>query len=182
MAFIWRQYTRVLEKYPWRTQILQSGILCATGDAIAQTLVERKKLSDFDPSRSAKFFILGSCVVAPIIRTWYLALDRIVKFPGARGALTKMCMDQGLFAPCFIVIFSTSAFTLNGGQPQNLMSHLKGIYFDILISNWKLWPAAQIINFYFIPLQHRLLVMNLVALMWNTYLAWKTNQTKPTIK
>ena len=42
----------------------------------------RKKISEFDPSRTAKFFILGSCVVAPVIRTWYLALERIVKFPG----------------------------------------------------------------------------------------------------
>jgi len=179
MAFLWRHYTRLLEKYPWRTTIIQSGVLCATGDGIAQTLLERKKLSEFDLSRTGKFFILGSCVVAPVIRTWYLALERIVKFQGARGALTKMCMDQGLFAPCFIVVFTTSAYTLNGGKFQNLRAHLESMYFDVLTSNWKLWPAAQIVNFYFVPLQHRLLVMNLVALIWNTYLAWKTNQTKP---
>lgn len=179
MAYVWRQYVKLLEKYPFRTQIMTSGILCATGDTIAQTVVERRKLSEFDPSRTAKFFMLGSCVVAPVIRTWYIALEKIVKFQGARGALTKMCLDQGLFAPCFIVIFTTSAYTLNGGKLEHLRSHLESMYLDVLFSNWKLWPAAQIINFYFVPLQHRLLMMNLVAVVWNTYLAWKTNQTKP---
>ena len=45
-------------------------------------MIFRKKLSEFDLSRTGKFFILGSCVVAPVIRTWYLALERIVKFQG----------------------------------------------------------------------------------------------------
>ena len=61
---MWRAYTRLMERYPWGSQILQtgtdvhtgasytlrhvpthidlcSGVLVATGDVIAQTVVER---------------------------------------------------------------------------------------------------------------------------------------------
>ena len=36
MASLWRAYSRLVDKYPWRSQILQTGVLCAAGDVIAQ--------------------------------------------------------------------------------------------------------------------------------------------------
>ena len=44
---------------------------------------------------------------------------------------------------------------LNLGEIKN---KLKANYVEILLTNWKIWPAAQLLNFYFVPLQHRLLV------------------------
>ena len=40
----WRAYTRLVEKFPWGSQMVQSGLLCATGDLIAQLGIERKRL------------------------------------------------------------------------------------------------------------------------------------------
>jgi len=127
-------------------------------------------------SRVGKFFVLGTCLVAPCLRTWYLTMERIVKVQGSRGAISKVLLDQGLFAPCFIVLFISSASTLNGLSPKEIQINLKRDYPEILLTNWKLWPATQLANFYFVPFQHRILVVNIVALVWNTYLAFKTNQ------
>jgi len=176
MAGLWRQYARLVEKYPWGSQILQTGVLCATGDVLSQVLVERKSMKEFDLSRVGKFFVLGTCLVAPCLRTWYLTMERIVKVQGSRGAISKVLLDQGLFAPCFIVLFISSASTLNGLSPKEIQINLKRDYPEILLTNWKLWPATQLANFYFVPFQHRILVVNIVALVWNTYLAFKTNQ------
>ncbi|XP_075923338.1 mitochondrial inner membrane protein Mpv17 isoform X3 [Petromyzon marinus] len=49
-------------------------------------------------------------------------------------------------------------------------------YRDTLMANYYIWPAVQIANFYFIPLQHRLAVVQCVALIWNVYLSWKSNK------
>ena len=65
------------------------------------------------------------------IRSWYLVLEKIVKVPGTKGALSKMvldqgiitinvngkrltCFHQGLFAPSFLCVFVTAASTLQG--------------------------------------------------------------------
>ena len=86
MSKIWRAYTKFVDKFPWGSQILQTGVLCASGDVIAQVLVERKKLEEFEISRVGRFFLMGSCVVAPCIRSWYLVLERIVKIQGNNQA------------------------------------------------------------------------------------------------
>ncbi|XP_055041571.1 mitochondrial inner membrane protein Mpv17 isoform X2 [Misgurnus anguillicaudatus] len=49
-------------------------------------------------------------------------------------------------------------------------------YTDALISNYYLWPPVQIANFYFVPLHHRLAVVQIVAVVWNSYLSWKANK------
>jgi len=182
MASLWRAYSRIVDRFPWGANILQTGVLCATGDVLAQVLVERKSWDKFEMKRVGTFFILGACVVTPCVRSWYLTLEKIVKLQGSKGALAKVALDQSLFAPAFIVVFITAASTLNGLTTQEIASNIKRDYTDILLTNWQIWPATQLANFYFVPFQHRILVVNLVALVWNTYLAWKTNQSKLAVK
>ena len=38
MASLWRTYSRLVDRFPWGSQILQTGVLCAAGDVIAQVL------------------------------------------------------------------------------------------------------------------------------------------------
>lgn len=38
----------------------------------------------------------------------------------------------------------------------------------MLLNSYKIWPAVQIINFYLLPFEARLLVGSLVSLIWNT--------------
>ena len=46
----------------------------------------------------------------------------------------------------------------------------------MLFGFYKLWPAAQLFNFYVIPLKFRVNFSNIISLFWNTYVSWLANR------
>ena len=50
---------------------------------------------------------------------------------------------------------------MEGSDPKK---KLDDAYWNALKSNWMLWPAVQAVNFKFVPLEHRVLVVNIVSL------------------
>ncbi|XP_013776068.1 protein Mpv17-like isoform X1 [Limulus polyphemus] len=170
-----RWYLRVLDKHPWKTQTITTGILMACGDFICQTVVEQKTLKNIETRRLVRFAFLGTCFVGPTLRSWYLVLEKVCGVSGKTVGLQKMLLDQGLFVPVFLANFLTVNGLLQNHSWIQIKEKLKRDYFEVLKANYMLWPAAQLFNFYIVPFQHRVMVVNLVALFWNTYLAWKAN-------
>lgn len=52
---------------------------------------------------------------------------------------------------------------------------MKEVYTDVLFANFKIWPLASFINFYFIPFNFQVGFDSHVAVCWNTYFSYKTN-------
>ncbi|XP_046441007.1 protein Mpv17-like [Daphnia pulex] len=177
MSSISKIYKNLLHKYPYGIQAVQTAILMGTGDFLSQVFVEKTEAKDYNFLRTAKFAGFGLCVAGPAIRGWYNVLDRYIKSPGVKGVLLKVSVDQLLFAPTFLVIFLSTMGTLNGEGPKQISTRVKQDFPEILVTNWKVWPMVQMVNFYFIPLQHRVVVAQFVAVFWNTYLAFVTNRT-----
>ncbi|KAF2367515.1 Mpv17/PMP22 [Trinorchestia longiramus] len=164
-------------KYPTAMQSFQAGSLMAVGDMTSQVFIEKNhKLQQLDWKRPVRFFIIGCCVVGPALKMWYGVLDRHFGAQGRRGTIKKVLLDQGLFAPTFIVVFLTSVGLLQFKTLQQIQDQIKRDYIDIVLAGYMVWPAVQALNFSLVPLQHQVLVVQTFALFWNTYLAWKTNR------
>ncbi|KAM9317204.1 mitochondrial inner membrane protein Mpv17 [Gastrophryne carolinensis] len=176
MAGLWRGYQRLLAAHPWKVQIITAGSLVGVGDVISQQLVERRGLRGHNVERTVKMMGIGFCFVGPVVGGWYKILDVLIPGSSKSVALKKMLLDQGGFAPCFLVCFLTIVGGLNGLSKEEIWNKLRRDYKDALITNYYLWPAVQIANFYFIPLHHRLAVVQCVAIIWNSYLSWKANK------
>ncbi|KAI9836523.1 MAG: Protein required for ethanol metabolism [Sclerophora amabilis] len=58
---------------------------------------------------------------------------------------------------------------MEGTDPKE---KLDKTYKSALAKNWMVWPWVQAINFKFVPLDHRVLVVNVVSLGWNCYLSY----------
>ena len=157
-----------------------SGILCASGDYLAQTFVEKNEKHDF--KRTAKFFFMGACFIGPGLRAWYGILERNVTGSVKTIALKKMVIDQTLLAPFFVATFFCLSDGLGGKSISDMRVNLQENYLNTMKVNYYVWPAVQLCNFYFVPLSHRVLVANVVALFWNTFLAYtvskKTSQSQ----
>lgn len=162
-----------------RTMSFTTGILMGAGDSIAQTCIEKKKKYDY--IRTVRFVGFGFAVGGPVFRTWYVGIDKF--FKGSTLAPVKMMLcDQLLFAPSFLTFFLTSMGLLRGDEPSVILKKYKEDIIPVLITNWKIWPAVQLLNFYCVPVQHRVLVVNFVALGWNTYLAWMAESDRDKVE
>ncbi|XP_070500048.1 mitochondrial inner membrane protein Mpv17 [Chironomus tepperi] len=175
---IGRTYQRNVAKYPYTFQGVQSSILMATGDYIAQKFVENKK--ELDYKRSANFLLIGFCGGLGL-RKWYGALNST--FQGSNKTvctIKKVAVDQLVFAPVFIGTLISSIGLLQGKKPIEIKTKLEAEFADILKANYKLWPAVQLMNFAFVPLNYQVVVVQIVAVLWNTYVSFKTNNSSTT--
>lgn len=83
--------------------------------------------------------------------------------------LARVACDQGIFAPTFIGIFLSSMAVLEGTSPKE---KLEKNYTSAMASNYCVWPFVQLVNFKLVPLQHRLLFVNVISIGWNSYLSY----------
>ncbi|KAI8067455.1 hypothetical protein BC940DRAFT_333479 [Gongronella butleri] len=157
--------------------------LFGTGDVLAQQAVEQKGLQDHDYNRTLRMVGFGGLAAGPALSNWYRFLEHNVKrSTPLKTLVTKVAIDQFTFAPCFIAFFFSAQGAMEGQSLAQIKEKLQHSYPNALMNNYKLWPAVQLANFYFVPLQHRLLVVNLIALGWNSYLSWANQQSSRHIK
>lgn len=102
-------------------------------------------------------------IFGPAATTWFAFLARRINFP-SRPNLTiaaRVLTDQTVFASANLGCFLTSMAVMEGSDPKK---KLEGTYWTALKKNWMLWPAVQAVNFKLVPLEHRVLVVNVVSL------------------
>ncbi|KAI8339366.1 hypothetical protein BC941DRAFT_349418 [Chlamydoabsidia padenii] len=146
----------------------------------------------FDISRNARF-ALYNFSVAPMVGTWYMFLDRFFPVPVANPAavaqkvikrsadivaLKRMVADQCLFAPAGLLLFFTTMGIAETGSLEGAQERLKDAFIPALITNYKVWPLVQWINFKWMPLPFRLPFVSSLGILWNVYLSWLNNAAK----
>lgn len=176
MRNINRLYQRMLRKYPVGTQAVQAGILMGLGDQIAQNFIDNSRTIDY--IRTMQFAGIGLFISGPATRTWYGILDKYVGSKGYFVAVKKVACDQLFFAPTFIGVLLVIVGICQGKDIERLKIKLANEYTDILMNNYKLWPMIQLVNFSLVPLHYQTLVVQSVALLWNSYVSYRTSLDK----
>ncbi|OTB04473.1 hypothetical protein M426DRAFT_320825 [Hypoxylon sp. CI-4A] len=164
-----RWYQRKLASRPLLTQSVTTAVLFAVGDITAQQAVEKKGLEKHELARTGRMFLYGGAVFGPAATTWYNVLSRTVVLKNKKvETVARVAADQLIFAPTFIGVFLSSMAIMEGASPKE---RLAKSYSPALLSNWMLWPFVQLGNFAIVPLEHRVLVVNIVSIGWNAYLS-----------
>lgn len=173
------------------------------GDVLAQRVLERK-VGPHDWARTRRLAVYGFCFSGPFTYWWYGFLERNVSVatvfaatPGAVPAsaawlplsVGRMALDQFVCTPIMLAIFMAYNGMLDHWQSQpsspapasidSAWKHAQGkmreTYWPVLRMNWRVWPMVQMLNFAIVPVQYRLLFVNVVALGWNAYLSLRLN-------
>ncbi|ETN85803.1 Mpv17 / PMP22 family protein [Necator americanus] len=168
-----RLFQRSLQKRPLLTQIVASGVISGAGDAFTQIAFEKRNTKTYDFERTGRFFFLASAFIAPALNKWFKLLER-VKGPPKIIPLFRVGIDQIAFAPVFNALILVNLRLLEGLGLETSYRKMKEDWWIIYSSSLKVWPAVQLVNFYLIPLNMRVIVIQLVAFFWNAYLSYKT--------
>ncbi|KAL5414292.1 Protein required for ethanol metabolism [Paraphaeosphaeria minitans] len=167
---MFRWYQAKLKKAPLLTQSITTAVLFATGDVIAQQAVERKGLDKHELARTGRMFAYGGIIFGPVATKWYTFLaNRVSLSTTNRTIAARVAADQFVFAPINMTCFLSSMAYFEGSSVKD---KLNKAWVPGMTNNFLLWPWVQAVNFKFVPLEHRVLVVNFVALGWNCYLSY----------
>ena len=76
---------------------------------------------------------------------------------------------------CLFFFYSTVSET---GEPAKGVTAIQEKLWPTLQVNWVVWPVLQAVNMSVVPLQYRLLYINVASLFWSAYLSGQANAGK----
>jgi len=138
---------------------------------IIRTVDDKSPPLKYDLARMSRMAAFGLCVVGPLCHQWYVILESTVTATGIQGAFAKMALDQSIMAPLSTVLFFTSMSAMERKTVEQTKQVVKDKTWPTLLINWKIWPVAQMINMYFVPVSLRVLFLNVIGLGYNTILS-----------
>lgn len=161
-----RRYLTSLRTSPLLTKSVTSATLSFLSSLLAS------HLSHTPPLHSAALheLCIGLLLRGPAVHAFHTALDAHL---GPNAVLTKLALDQGLFAPALTVayIFLDAAF-----RDVPLAVTRRKVRRDILSimqSNWAVWVPANLVGYAIVPLEFRTLWGSLVGVAWGALLIRK---------
>lgn len=174
----WAWYIKRLNSKPVETKALTSAAIFSLSDLISQLIGQR----DLSIKRNILAALWGAVWAGPTAHYWQNLMHKMLPGKDMRSVLMKVVLDQLTYGPlnniANLMFFSLLVESKGVGH---LLTHVKNEYPTIQLNGWKLWPAAAMFNYRYIPLNLRVLFLNLVALGWTTFLnAYATYKPKLT--
>jgi protein Mpv17 len=182
---VWDGYMSVLTSHPIGTKACTSGAVYAIGDIISQHTERTSSSSICGPGDDRKIDnvrVLRSAVAGfighgPLSHFWYITCDgffeHVIHMTEWWSFLPKILFDQTLWGP----IWNNSYILLIGMMRRDttakMISDVRTTTIPLVVSGLKLWPAAHIITYGLIPIENRLLWVDLVEILWVTILSSK---------
>ncbi|CAO1372436.1 unnamed protein product [Diamesa serratosioi] len=157
----------IFGKYLLVTNTVSAAVLMLVGESVAQKIENSEQLTNekqlFDCDKMKQMSLVGAGL-GPIHHYIYLWMEHFLPGNAFKTIVKKLLTDQLLVSPICISQFFYSASLLEGKSLAESTNVLKSKFLAVYITDWSVWPAAQFLNFYFVPLQylwtHGCLVIN----------------------
>ncbi|KAF8649834.1 hypothetical protein AX16_005598 [Volvariella volvacea WC 439] len=182
-----RVYQQSFHTRPNITLAITGGCLNALGDAVAQVTqkLSGKRLDDnysgYDVPRTLRYFCYG-VAISPLIGRWNHFLEyrfplrafrtpRKSKRASLRALSKRVACDQVLMAPVGLCAFLGAMGLMEGRPLAQIREKYTDLFLPALVTNWKIWPIAQLINFRYMPLPYRVPFQSACGVFWTLYLS-----------
>lgn len=138
----------------------------------------QKSNHHFNKTRVMTTGLFGLCFVGPLGHFWYQGLEHLVRHRWLLQPNTvpfiaaKVVCDTFVFGPVHLVAFFTWTGVVSGNSWVQVKQGIARDFLPALLTEGMVWPAVQIANFRFVPVQHQLLFVNAVCLLDSSWLSW----------
>lgn len=170
----WASYETVLHAAPIETKAATSATVYAIGDIIAQR-TEGKSYGDLDRWRTLRSLLAGCIGHGPLSHVWYDWSEQIFteQFHWVEwwSFFPKVAIDQLTWGPFWNNTYILLLGLMQFRKPKDIVKEMKDTTVPLIMSGLKLWPLAHCITYGVVPVENRLLWVDLVEIIWVTILA-----------
>ncbi|XP_070505915.1 mpv17-like protein 2 [Chironomus tepperi] len=164
------------DKFLLTTNCLISVSLSSVGDIIEQNLeIYRKEIEKYDIIRSRNMAASG-LTVGVFCHFWYKVLDN--RLPGRtfKIVVKKVLVDQMIASPIVISLFFVTLGLMKRESMNETMIEIREKFLRLYKAEWVVWPTAQVVNFWILPLKYRVLYDNTISLGYDVYTSMVINE------
>eukprot|EP01064_Diplonema_japonicum_P005409 TRINITY_DN13628_c0_g1_i1.p1 TRINITY_DN13628_c0_g1~~TRINITY_DN13628_c0_g1_i1.p1 ORF type:complete len:195 (+),score=32.67 TRINITY_DN13628_c0_g1_i1:60-587(+) len=117
----------------------------------------------------------GSAVAAlqvPLFHVWFKFLEGKNLGTGATGGLVKTLLESLTVGPLYLILINLwSTFVIKRGSPAEALTNLTERFPTSIKAAWCVVAPVQLISHTFLPVQYKLLFLNVVSALWNIILS-----------
>ena len=173
-VYNWNSYSAVLSASPIQTKAITSATVYTIGDFIAQR-TEGLSMSEIDRPRILRSLLAGLIGHGPMSHVWYGVSEELFHFLHLPsdwwGTAAKVAIDQTFWGPLWNNTYILLLGLMKFNSFENIFGEMKRTTVPLIVSGLKLWPLAHCVTYGLVPLENRLLWVDLVEIIWVTILA-----------
>jgi protein Mpv17 len=103
-------------------------------------------------------------------------LDQLIVGNGPKEVIAKICLDQLLWCPIFMVCYFSYLGIANGDTVYTIFNKINDDLFTAVTASWKIWPAAHAIQFRWVATKHRIVYINCIEVCFIMFLSFLANR------
>ena len=171
---VWQSYMKVLTDSPIATKAVTSATVYTIGDVIAQT-TDGTSIDDLDRMRTLRSMLAGLIGHGPLSHVWYNVSENlftnVLHLTAWWSFIPKVGVDQFFWGPIWNNTYLLLLGLMKGDSIENIWGDVKRTTVPLVLSGLKLWPFAHCITYGLMPVENRLLWVDLVEIAWVVILA-----------